>query len=128
MMICDTDSMQKKHQFKAPKNSQKVLSCFKGLKTPKKSMIFSARKCKNVRDLHEIMKYNVVVNYYLVILSFKFHEDLCINVHALVVNARVLITRCAHVYDLCMLICARTFMKFETFKLVSSWCWGGPYN
>ena len=65
------------------------------------------------------MKFYALVNQYLVSLDFKFHEDLCINVHALVVNARVLITRCAHVYDLCMLICARTFMKFETFKLVN---------
>ena len=33
------------------------------------------------------MKYYVVVNYYLVSLSFKFHEDSCINARARVVNA-----------------------------------------
>ena len=38
-----------------------------------------------------IMKFCVVVNYYLVSLSLKFHEDPCINVCTPVVNA------CAHV-------------------------------
>ena len=35
------------------------------------------------------MKFYVVVNYYLVTLSFKFYEDPCINARARVVNARV---------------------------------------
>ena len=35
-----------------------------------------------------IMKFCVVVNYYLVSLSLKFHEDPCINVRTPVVNAR----------------------------------------
>ena len=35
------------------------------------------------------IKFCVVVNYYLVSLSFKFHKDSCINAHARVVNARV---------------------------------------
>ena len=34
------------------------------------------------------MKFYVVVNYYLVSLSFKFHKDLCINARARAVNAR----------------------------------------
>ena len=34
------------------------------------------------------MKFYMVVNYYLVSLSFKFHEDPCINARARVVNAR----------------------------------------
>ena len=34
------------------------------------------------------MKFYMVVNYYLVNLSFKFHGDLCINACARVVNAR----------------------------------------
>ena len=34
------------------------------------------------------MKFCVVVNYYLVSLSLKFHEDPCINVRTPVVNAR----------------------------------------
>ena len=34
------------------------------------------------------MKIYVVVNYYLVSLSFKFYEDPCINAHVPVVNAR----------------------------------------
>ena len=53
------------------------------------------------------MKFYVVVNYYLGSLSFKFHEDSCINARArLIANARV--------YDLCARICARIFMKFKT--------------
>ena len=44
------------------------------------------------------MKVYVVVNYYLVSLSFKFREDLSINVSARVVKARAFTT------------CARTFM------------------
>ena len=35
-----------------------------------------------------VMKFYVVVNYYLVNLSFIFHDDPCINVRARVVNAR----------------------------------------
>ena len=33
------------------------------------------------------MKFNMLANYYLVSLSFKFHEDWCINARAQVVNA-----------------------------------------
>ena len=77
------------------------------------------------------MKFYVVVYYYLVSLSFKFHEDLCINARARVVNVRAhvlsrlrahvlsrlraFITR-AHlqlvrVYNSCAFTtCARTFM------------------
>ena len=35
------------------------------------------------------MKFYVVVNYYLVSLSFEFHDDPCINARARVVNTRV---------------------------------------
>ena len=35
------------------------------------------------------MKFYMVVNYYLVNFSLKFHEDPCINPRARVVNARV---------------------------------------
>ena len=35
------------------------------------------------------MKFYVVVTYYLVSLSFKFHEDLCTNARARVVNGHV---------------------------------------
>ena len=34
------------------------------------------------------MKFYVVVKYYIVILSFKFHDNLCINVRARAVNVR----------------------------------------
>ena len=36
------------------------------------------------------MKFYVVVKYYLVTLSFKFHEDLCINARAQDARAYVL--------------------------------------
>ena len=35
------------------------------------------------------MKFYLVVNYYLVSFSFKFHEDPCTNASARVVNAHV---------------------------------------
>ena len=41
------------------------------------------------------MKFYVVVNYYLVRLSFKFHDHLCINGRARVVNARTCNKSCA---------------------------------
>ena len=34
------------------------------------------------------MKFYMVINYYLVNLSLKFHEDPCINARAQVINAR----------------------------------------
>ena len=34
------------------------------------------------------MKFYMVVNYYLVSYNFKFHEDLCINARAWIVNTR----------------------------------------
>ena len=34
-----------------------------------------------------LMKFSVVVCYYLVSLSFEFHDDPCINTHVRVVNA-----------------------------------------
>ena len=34
------------------------------------------------------MKFNMVVNYYVVSLSFKFYEDPCTNMRAQVINAR----------------------------------------
>ena len=52
----------------------------------KKSILF----CKYLRnqssDVHE---FYVEVNYYLVTLNFKFHEDPCTNARAPVINARV---------------------------------------
>ena len=44
------------------------------------------------------MKFYVVVNYYLVSLDFKFHEDLGINVLAqvVIVRARMFYRECAH--------------------------------
>ena len=41
------------------------------------------------------MKFDVVVNHYLGTLSFKFHEDLCTNACAKVVNARTRDKTCA---------------------------------
>ena len=52
---------------------KKYQNCFSNISTTK-AQIF--------------MKFYVVVNYYLVTLSLKFHEDLCINARTPVVNAR----------------------------------------
>ena len=40
------------------------------------------------------MKFYMMVNYYLVSLCVKFHEDPCINERAGVVNAHFIATRC----------------------------------
>ena len=60
-----------------------------------KSILF----CKYLRnrnsDLHESL---VGVNYYLVSLSFKFHDDLCINAHVRVVDARTRDKSCARTF------------------------------
>ena len=39
------------------------------------------------------MKFYMVVNYYLVSLSFKFHKNPCTNARAQVVNARTRVKR-----------------------------------
>ena len=44
------------------------------------------------------MEFYVVVNYYLVSLNFKFHEDSCINGHARVVKARAHILSQMHAF------------------------------
>ena len=50
------------------------------------------------------MKFNVVVNYYLVSLSFKFHEDPCTIACARVINARTRDKMCARKGHLSLLI------------------------
>ena len=45
------------------------------------------------------MKFYVVVNYYLVSLHLKFHEDSCINVCSQVVNVCICNKMCAHVHQ-----------------------------
>ena len=44
------------------------------------------------------MKFYVVVNYYLVSLSFEFHEDLCLNAHARVINSRTRGKTCTYAF------------------------------
>ena len=60
------------------------------------------------------MKFYMVVNYYVVSLSFKLYEDPCIFVRARVVKARARFIAIARVYDSCTRICAWIFKKFET--------------
>ena len=57
----------------------------------------------------------MVVNYYLVSLSSKFHEDPDSNTRARVVNARTRDKKCARtrVYNSFVRIYARIFTKFE---------------
>ena len=52
-----------------------------------------------------LMKFDVVVN--LLTLSFKFHEDPCLDARTRVANARTREKSCARIY-------AQIFMKFET--------------
>ena len=52
------------------------------------------------------MKFYVVVNFYLVSLSFKFHEDPFVNARARGGNARIRDITCAHAF----LTRARAFM------------------
>ena len=60
------------------------------------------------------MKFYVVINYYLVSLSFKFHEYPCRNVRARVVKPTIAINGvCAHL-PLVHLIYAWIVVKFET--------------
>ena len=54
------------------------------IKVFRKSILF----CKYLRNGSSDLYLYVVVNYYLVSLSFKFHEDLDTNARARVVNAR----------------------------------------
>ena len=51
------------------------------------------------------MKFYVVVKYYLVSLSFKFHEDPCRNARAWVVNARTRDKTCACMFTTCAHAC-----------------------
>ena len=61
------------------------------------------------------MKFYVVVNFYLVSLSFKFHEDPFVNARARGGNARIRDITCAHAF----LTRARAFMhgSLWNFKL-----------
>ena len=61
------------------------------------------------------MKFYMVVNYYLVSLSFKFHDDPSKNTRARVVNVRTWVKNMrARAYSSCACIYAQIFMKFET--------------
>ena len=52
----------------------------------------------SAREAQIFMKFYVVVNYYLVSLSFKFYDDPFINARARVVNARTRDKSCARVF------------------------------
>ena len=60
------------------------------------------------------IRFYVVVNYYLLSLSFKFHGDPCTNARARVIHARTHDKMCARVYTSCARICAWIFAKFQT--------------
>ena len=59
------------------------------------------------------MKFYVVVNYYLVSLSFKFHKNPCTNARAHVVNARTRDKTCARAFT----ARARAFMHESSWNL-----------
>ena len=56
------------------------------------------------------MKFYVVVNYYLVSLSFKFHKNPCTNARAQVVNARTRDKTCTRPFT----AGARAFMQISS--------------
>ena len=60
-----------------------------------------------------LMKFYVVVNYYLVSLSFKFHKNPCTNARAQVVNARTRDKTCARAFT----ARARAFMHESSWNL-----------
>ena len=60
------------------------------------------------------MKFYVVVKYYLVSLSFKFHEDPCRNASAWVVNARTRDKTCARMFTTCAHACLQ-LVRFHLF-------------
>ena len=51
------------------------------------------------------MKFYVVVNYYLVSLSFKFHKNPCTNARAQVVNARTRDKTCMRAFTARACVC-----------------------
>ena len=55
----------------------------------------------SITKARNFMKSYVGVNYYLVSLNFKFHEDPCINAQVRVVNVRARFIASARVYDSC---------------------------
>ena len=63
------------------------------------------------------MKCHLVVNYYLVNVISKFHEDPCINARARVIKAHTRFIASVRVYNSCARIFARIFMKFKILAL-----------
>ena len=57
------------------------------------------------------MKFYVMVNYYLVSICIKFHEDSCINARTRVVQARVHVLLRMRVFTTRALIYAQIFMR-----------------
>ena len=82
------------------------------IKVFRKSIYFFANI--SATEARIFMKFYMVVNYYLVNLSFKFHEDLNSNARARVINARTRDKTRVRVYNSYVLIYARIFIKFET--------------
>ena len=68
---------------------QKILSPFSNY-PPLKT--FEVWNCENMENTF------VVVNFYLVSFSFKFHEDLYLNARARVINAHTRDKTCAHAF------------------------------
>ena len=68
------DPEQDQHHFPLLESGEVHQYCFANISTTKAP---------------NFMKFYVVINYYLVSLSFKFYEDPCINAQIRVVNARV---------------------------------------
>ena len=82
------------------------------LKNTLKSMIKKHQYCF-ATEAQIIMKFYVVVSYYLLSIYIKFHDDLCINTRARVVNARNRNKTCERAF----ITCARAFMHKSSWNL-----------
>ena len=72
----------------------------------------------SAREARIFMKFVMVVNLYLVNLSFKFHKDPCINMRTRVVNARIRDKTCVRALSYLM----NERKPVSAFRLLSSPC------
>ena len=78
---------------------QNILDSFSNRSSRKTFEVHECESMENALKIEVFRKFYVVVNYYLVSLSFQFHEDPNSNARARVVNARTRDKTCARVYS-----------------------------
>ena len=95
LLRCETDNIWKIHWKLKYSESQ---YCFANI---------------SAMEARIFMKFYMVVNYYLVNLSFKFYEDPCINAHIRVLNARAHVLSRVRAFT----TCARLFIHGSAWNL-----------